>query len=102
MTDLPIIRLEVERMQFGIYKALTEHAAQMDTSIRQAVEAYCTPENIDAVVKKSATEALDAAVKEEVRSFFGNNGAGRKAVRVAVINWLNDVYPDTDEQGIMK
>ena len=57
--SVPIIRLEVQSMKYTIQTALMEHAAQMDASIQQAVEAYCTKENIDAVVMKTAREALD-------------------------------------------
>lgn len=87
--SIPIIRLEVERMKETILQALPQHAAAMDASIQAAIEAYCTPENIDAVVRKVAMEALDAAVKEEVRNFFQYNGNGRKAVREAVIAHLD-------------
>ena len=96
---IPIIRLEVERMKHSILRALPEHAAAMDASVQAAIEAYCTPENIDSVVRKAATEALDAAVKEEVRSFFEWSRPGRQAVREAVIHHLNEweKYHITDE-----
>jgi len=95
--SVPIIRLEVQSMKYTIQTALMEHAAQMDTSIQQAVEAYCTKENIDAVVMKEAREALDMCVKEEVRNFFGYGSAGRKAVREAVHHWLDEMYPAPTE-----
>ena len=91
--NYPIIRLEVDRMKHSIVTALTELAALMDSSGKKAVEAYCTEENIDAVVRKAAMEALDAAVKEEVRNFFGYSGQGRLAVREAVEQFLNKNYP---------
>ncbi len=87
---IPIIRLEVERMKQTILTALPEHAAAMDASVQAAIEAYCNAENIDAVVRKAATDALDAAVKEEVRNFFQWSQPGRRAVREAVINHLNE------------
>ena len=88
--NVPIIRLEVERMKHSILTALSEHSAQLDESIQAAVEAYCTPENINAVVRKTAMEALDAAVKEEVRNFFQWSKPGRQAVREAVIHHMNE------------
>lgn len=96
LNRMPIIRLEVERMKYAMQHALVEHAALMDDAIQKAIEAYCTPENIDAIVRKEATHAIDSAVREEVRAFFSQTGAGRKAVREAVTNWLNDVYPEAD------
>lgn len=91
--NVPIIRLEVEGMRHTMLTALTEHAAKMDYSIQRAVEAYCTPENIDAVVSNAARAALDDAVREEVRAFFRAGRAGRLAVREAVTHWLDDMYP---------
>ena len=88
--NIPIIRLEVERMKETILHALPQHAAAMDASVQAAIEAYCTPGNIDAVVRQAVTQALDAAVKEEVREFFKGSKSGRQAVREAVIQYLND------------
>ena len=89
MNTIPIIRLEVERMKHAIMSALPEHAAMMDESVRQAIEAYCTPDNIGAVVQSAVQQHLDAAVKEEVRNFFQWSKPGRQAVREAVIDYLN-------------
>ena len=91
--NVPIIRLEVQGMKRTMQIALMQHSAQMDQSIQGAVEEYCTPENIDAVVRKTALDALDAAVREEVRSFFGFGQKGRAAVREAVQHFLDEVYP---------
>jgi len=95
--NIPIIRLEVEGMRHTVQTALMEHAAKMDSSIQAAVEAYCTDANIDAVVRKAATEAIDAAVREEVRSFFGYGRAGRAAIREAVTHFLDEIYPVSKE-----
>lgn len=81
--NMPIIRLEVEGMRYAVMTALTEHQAQMDSDIRAAVDAYCTPDNLAAVVKEVATRALDAAIRDEVDRFF-RWGAGREAVAAAV------------------
>ena len=88
--NVPIIRLEVERMKQTILAALPEHAAKMDASVQAAIEAYCTPENIEAVVRQAATEQLNAAVKEEVRNFFQWSQPGRQAVREAVMKHLTE------------
>ena len=63
--------------------ALAEHAMQMDADIKSAVDDYCTAEHLAEVVKKAATSALDAAIKEEVDAFF-RYGNGRIAVAEAV------------------
>ena len=90
MMNVPIIRLEVERMKETILAALPRHAAMMDASIQAAIEAYCTPENINLVVQEVVKHNLDAAVKEEVRNFFQWSAPGRQAVREAVTAWMEE------------
>lgn len=90
--NVPIIRLEVQAMKETICFALQQYAAQMDSSIQNAVEAYCSEGNIEAVVSKAVREAMDACVKEEVRNFFSYTGNGRKAIREAVIKRLDEIY----------
>ncbi len=88
--NIPIITLEVERMKHTICVALAEHTVAMDSNVQAAIEAYCTDENIAAIVRRAAMEAIDAAVKEEVRSFFQWNKPGRQAVREAVFQYLDE------------
>ena len=87
---IPIIRLEVERMKQTILQALPQHVAAMDESVREAIEAYCTPENIGSIISQAVTNNLNEAVKDEVRSFFQYSKPGREAVREAVIEYLNE------------
>ena len=89
LATVPIIRLEVERMKQTILVALPQHAAAMDASVQEAIQAYCTPENIGAVVREAVKREMDAAVKEEVRQFFQGSAAGRQAVREAVTAHLD-------------
>ena len=90
--NVPIIRLEVEGMKFTMQRALTEHAVAVDKSIQKAIDDYCTESNINAIVMQEAKARLDQALKEEVQNFFGYSGAGRAAVRAAVIETLNERY----------
>jgi hypothetical protein len=85
-------------MKHSILRALPEHAAMMDASVMAAIEAYCTPENIGAVVHQATTEAINAAVKEEVRRFFEWSNPGRRAVRDAVIKHMDEW--DKNRSGI--
>lgn len=93
---MPIITLQVESMKQVIKTALSAHAAQMDQNIQAAVDAYCTPENISAVVRQTALAEINEAVKDEVRNFFRYSANGRKAIREAVHEHLDLVY---GEQG---
>lgn len=88
--NIPIIRLEVEQMKRTILQALPQHAAAMDASVQAAIEAYCTPANIDAVIQAAVRQHLDAAVKEEIRNFFQWSAPGRQAVKEAVHQHLEE------------
>jgi hypothetical protein len=97
--NVPIIRLEVQGLRRTMSLALTEHAALMDKSIQQAVEDFCTDDHIDSIVRREAQLQLEAALKEEVKSFFLFNGPGRAAVRQAVTEALEQRYPNNLERS---
>ncbi|NII54364.1 hypothetical protein [Luteibacter sp. SG786] len=86
--NFPIIRLEVEGMKHAICAAMTQYQAQMDEYVKTAVEEYCTPENLLAVISKNAKSVLDSVLRDEVERFF-KYGDGRKAVAMAVIQSLS-------------
>lgn len=79
-----LIRLEVEGMKHSMVTALTEHHALISSEIVEAVERYCTKENIESVVRAAAHKALDSALREEVENFFRWPGKGREVVAAAV------------------
>jgi hypothetical protein len=81
--NIPIIKLEVEGMRHTVMCALMEHQAKMDASIQAAIDAACTPENIDRVVQEAAGRALKEVIQAEVAKFF-NWGPGREVVAAAV------------------
>lgn len=80
---IPVIRLTVEGMKFSIVKAITEYEAVLAEETRKAVEAYCTPENIKAVIDREVAAALTAAIREEVDRFY-RRGDGRRVIQQAV------------------
>jgi hypothetical protein len=80
--NIPIIRLEVEGMKYAIKTALTQHAFEIDTYIQEAVDQYCSDDNLRQVVTAQARAAIESSVKDEIDRFF--RGAGRKAVADAV------------------
>lgn len=87
--NVPIIKLEVERMKYSILTALSTHAVEMDSMVQAAVEAFCTEDNLHRIVREAVMQELNAAVREEVRNFFRCSAPGRQAVREAVIEHLN-------------
>lgn len=91
--NIPMIRLEVQSMKHSMVAALSEHAARMDADLRAAVEQFCTEENLADIINQEAKRALDAALREEVQNFFKWNNNGRLAVRSAVYEHLQRMYP---------
>jgi len=91
--NVPIIKLEVEGMRHTVTTALSQHSAEIDENIRKAINFYCSPDNIENVIHKEVTEAIDNAVKEEIRSFFKYSKPGRQAIREAVMKYLDEEMP---------
>ena len=86
----PIIRLEVERMKLGILRTVQEAGIAMDQAIAEAVEAYCTPENVAKVCYDAVKHAVDEVVRDEVTNFY-RYGEGRKAVRDLVRQRIDEI-----------
>lgn len=88
--NVPVIRLEVDRLRMSVLTALSEYSVQMDADLAAAIDAYCTPENIRAIIDGYVQKTIDQAVREEVDRFF-RYGKGRAAVRRAVDEAMADV-----------
>lgn len=95
--NLPIITLEIQGMKNTIKHALMEQATAMDKGIQDALERLCTEENVSRIVEEEARTQIQAALKEEVASFFRWSNAGRAAVREAVHEHLARMYPERSE-----
>jgi hypothetical protein len=85
--SIPIIRLEVEGMKASILAAFTAHVASLDADIQAAVDDFCRPANIAAVVTEHVNAVIAQAVREEVERFY-RYGEGRRAVARAVAEAL--------------
>ena len=91
MTEMPIIRLELQAMTAQMVKALWDRNEELCELVSQAVDAYCTEGHLAEVVSQQARATLDTVVREEVGAFF-RYGKGREVVRASVLEYLNDVY----------
>jgi hypothetical protein len=86
---IPIIKLEVQGMRHTMAFALSQYTAQIDETLQAALEAYCTPENLERVIQTETAKILDQVIKEEVKNWF-TYGEGRKAIKEAVEKKLGD------------
>lgn len=87
---MPVISLEVRGMRHKIEIALSQYQTEISQYISEALDKYCEPENIRYVVSTAATTAIDAAVKECVKGFFGYGGKGRKYIKEEVERRLTE------------
>lgn len=97
--NLPIIRLEIDHMKQSLWVALSEYSTQMDENLKEAINEFCTPENIKRIITETANKVMAQTIKEEVTKFFIHNGEGRKVIAQAVKEKLlnNETYTPLDE-----
>lgn len=93
---IPILRFEVEGMKHSMLLALSNHAVEMDKLIRDAVEQFCTEENLQRVLNEATNRCLKAAIDSEIEQFF-RYGKGREAVKRAVAETLDKRYGAANE-----
>lgn len=95
---IPIITLEVEHMKHQIKTALCEYEGMMSKEIQDAVDAYCTPENIRRVVADTVKRTIDENLKEELHHYF-RYGAGHHAllsvIRESLDKHITEEFPDS-------
>ena len=65
--SIPVVRLEVEYMKHTILHAFTEHSLKVDEDVKRAVDHFCRPENIQAIVKGAVDSVLKEAINSEIR-----------------------------------
>lgn len=83
MTAVPTIRLELASMKQTIIMAFNDLQLAQAADVRAAVEAYCTPENLQTVLNAAVRDTLNREIKEEVDRFY-RYGDGRDIVKKAV------------------
>lgn len=82
--NLPIIiKLEVENMKHTMCVALSQYTGQLDATLKQAVERFCTPENLERIIQTETDRILDEVLREEVKRWFVY-GDGRAVIRLQV------------------
>lgn len=87
LDTMPIITLEISRMKYGIQHALSQHHFQISEEIKNAVDRFCEPENINRIIQAQASATLEQVIKEEIDNFF-RRGDGRTAITEAVKSTL--------------
>ena len=97
-SPIPIIKLEIERMQYAIYTALSQYQLEMDSMLKESIEKYCTDENLRIIISATVRQVVDKTVKEEIENFFNYSGDGRHIIAEEVrAKLLRDFKVKEDE-----
>lgn len=91
--DIPIVTIQVDRMRHTLQMALMEHSKLLGDEMQKAVNEAVQPEAIAYILRKEVEDHLNRAVKEEVRNFFNYSAPGRQAIKQAVYEHLEMLYP---------
>lgn len=94
MNSIPVVRLEVEYMKHSILHAFADYQVQVDEQVKRAVDAACTPDNLQRILNAEVKQEIERAIKSEVEHFF-RYGSGKDAVRAAVLAVL-----DNDQEAL--
>ena len=82
--NIPIMRLEIQGMKHALSVALTEHTVKMDADIQDAINKFCTSENVKKIIDEEVGRNLNEIFRESVRDFL-LRGDGRKTIEQAVV-----------------
>lgn len=82
-TPIPVVRLEVEYMKQAILHAFMDRQLKLDEDVNRAVDEFCRPGNIAAIIKRAVDDSLKEAINSEIEKFY-RYGAGRAAIADAV------------------
>lgn len=98
MESIPFIRLEIGRMKNTVTALLQEHAAMIDADIRSALDEALTEKSIRDMIRREVHENINHAIKEEIQRQFQWTHAGRTAIREAVEQHFDELWPDTKKE----
>lgn len=83
MDNIPVIRIELERMQHTLRVALHDYATQLDADLQAAVKSYCTQGRLRDVIYTMVNATLDNVIRLEIQRFF-THGEGRAVIANAI------------------
>ena len=83
MTNLPIIRLEIEHLKHYICNRMINLDLQTDEYIEAALKKVCSPEHLQSMIDRYTREAVEETIRLELGAFF-KTGEGRANVSKAL------------------
>ncbi len=83
MGEMPLVRVELERMRMSIVAAMTAHVEEINKQINEKVQEYCTEERLTNVIQQQVQSSIDGAIRSEIESYY-RSGPGRTVIMRAV------------------
>lgn len=83
------IQLSIADMKMAIMHAFSEHTLAMDRDVRNAIEKFCSQENIAEVIEREVNNALGEIIADATRKFFQSVEI-RKTISDAFIQHLKE------------
>jgi hypothetical protein len=86
----PVIKLEIQQMHYSMANAISQHFAEMDAWVQEAIEKYCSDDSVKALIEIETKKALHKLVSEEVANYFFIEPEGRAIIRTAIRKKLQE------------
>lgn len=94
--SLPFIRLEIEGMRRVLTSQLSELVMLQDQQIREIVEEFCTPENLEREIRKrvqqGVADAMDTVVRNAVTKVFMECDGIVRNIQISVEQEINQAF----------
>ena len=87
MMNIPTIRFELERFKYSMQAAFLDSSDELNRMVKNAMDFYCTPENLQKIITEQVSEHTNRAISEEIKSFY-SHGEGRYLIRKMVVSKL--------------
>ena len=85
---MPVIHLEVERMQQHMARMFTEQELELDGMVMEAFEKATTPEKMEALIRAEVAKEVEHITQCAIESYF-KFGVGYTAIYSGVLDVLN-------------
>lgn len=92
--EMPMIRLEVDRMKYQIMAAIHEHHGEIEAEIERQLNIVL--ENND-YIPSAVERGVKDALEREIKLYF-QFGSGREAIKDAVYAALDEVFKKDEEE----
>ena len=87
----PIIRLELDGMKASMMHMVSEKLIDLDADIKRLLDAELESGRIEEMLAKLVQEAVDASLRESVKSYF-TYGAGHWTVKERAQEVLDELF----------